>query len=151
MNRFARFSLVALHTLLVVVPVSTTAQAMSDRIMSGDAIRAELTGKQLAGVYPSGLKWREMISLDGSSHYEEDAAPARPGRWWLSDADLCFTYATPGSGGCFQIVKQGANCYELYFVEPAEAQSTKPRSENRDWNGKLWREEEATTCEMPAV
>jgi len=149
---FWKFSCLAI-LMAVATPAASEKSAGGNvgEVLTGSAIQSELTGKELGGVYPSGVKWMEKIHADGSSDYTEEGKAMRKGRWWLAESDFCFTYGEVGSGGCFQVVKQGRNCYELYFVEPSEAQNSEPRSENKDWNGKLWRTEEPTTCEMPTV
>ena len=118
--------------------------------MGEAALRTELTGKELAGIYPSGNHWRETIRADGTSDYLEQGR-RKEGHWWLNGTEFCFTYGTAGSGGCFRVTRQSPNCYELFFVEEADARQDAPRTGSPSWNGMLWRTEAPTSCEQPAV
>ena len=136
--------------LLAMLPIAA-ASATEGRWLGESTLRAELTGKELAGIYPSGNHWRETIRPDGTSDYLEEGR-RKQGHWWLDGTGFCFTYGTPGSGGCFRIARQSRNCYELFFVEDADARPHRPPATgDPSWNGMLWRTEEPTTCEMPAV
>lgn len=136
-----------LLTLLILLHAPAIAGAADDRVwMSEAAIRAELTNRKLAGQYPNGIRWSEVIHTDGTTDYEEAGIRSR-GRWTLSGSVFCFKYDTPLAGGCFRMIKVGSNCYELYvernFLEPP------PVSRDREqvaWNGRMWRAAEKDTC-----
>lgn len=132
----------------LIAAMTTTAMAQSERAWMQDVqIRAELTARKLAGVYPGGIVWSEMVNHDGSSDYEEPGA-RRPGRWTITGELFCFTYALPSNGGCFRVVKHSGNCYELYTASiGGTAPKTPPPAANMSWNGRMWRDTERATCE----
>lgn len=127
------------------------AEDISQHWMSADAIRAEFSGKPLAGIYPSGATWTEDIAADGTTDYREGAI-RRPGQWWLTALEFCFSYAPPGVGGCFRVVKMSVNCYEIYEFGSAFGRRDAPPRQKGAWNGRMWRVEAPTTCdEKPSV
>lgn len=130
---------------------ASAALADQQHWMTADAIRAEFAGKALAGIYPSGVTWSEDIAADGTTDYRE-ALVRRPGRWWLTTLEFCFSYPPPGIGGCFRVVKMSANCYEIYEFDSELGRRDVPPRENGAWNGRMWRTEAPATCnERPSV
>ena len=133
---------------------ATASHAQDDtaqRWMSADAIRAEFSGKPLAGIYPSGVTWTEDIAADGTTDYREGAI-RRPGQWWLTALEFCFSYAPPGVGGCFRVVRMSVNCYEIYEFGSELGRRDAPPRQKGAWNGRMWRTEAPTTCEeKPSV
>jgi hypothetical protein len=123
------------------------AQRFIDRnAMSRDEIVAAFVDQQLSGIYPSGLPWSELIRADGTSDYRE-GGNRREGRWWMRGDQFCFRYELPMSGGCFRVVRIGANCYELYAVTTSGTAPPAPPNAEGHWNGRMWRDDAAPTCE----
>jgi hypothetical protein len=121
------------------------------RWMPAEAIRSEFAGKSLAGIYPGGKTWSEIIFADGTSDYREDRV-RRPGKWWTTPLEFCFSYPSPGIGGCFRIVKTSPNCYDLYEYGSEQGRLDLPPSSRGSWNGRMWRTEAVATCdEKPSV
>jgi hypothetical protein len=126
----------------------SSAPALALRAWMQEAqIRSELIGLRLVGIYPSGVAWNELIRPDGTTDYEE-RGERRPGHWNVAGELFCFVYTRQSQGGCFRVVKHGANCYELYTASiggqvPAEP----PPARNMSWNGRMWRDGERSTCE----
>ena len=115
--------------------------------LPGDAIRTELTGGHLAGIYPNKVGWKEQINPDGSTDYQEGDR-RRPGQWNIADDQFCFVYADPPPGGCFRVIKHNSNCYELYTTGIGGDEPAAPASpEGMPWNGRMWRDGVPTTCE----
>lgn len=113
--------------------------------MNRDDIIAAFVDQQLSGVYPSGAPWSELVRSDGTSDYRE-GANRREGRWWMQNDNFCFRYDLPLSGGCFRVVRIGANCYELYAVNPGQEAVSGPQV-GANWNGRMWRDDAAPTCD----
>lgn len=113
--------------------------------MNRDEIIAAFVDQQLSGIYPSGTPWSELIRSDGSSDYRE-GGNRREGSWWFHSNNFCFRYDLPLSGGCFRVVRIGTNCYELYAVNPGELAAPGPQV-GASWNGRMWRDDTAATCE----
>ena len=123
-----------------------TAQDFIQRnTMSRDEIVAAFVDQQLSGVYPSGMPWSELIRSDGTSDYREGGS-RREGRWWMRRDDFCFRYDLPLSGGCFRVVRLGANCYELYALSMSDDAAPGPQA-GTSWNGRMWRDDASPTCE----
>jgi hypothetical protein len=132
---------------MLAVASDAAAQTTDPRTwMSRDEIISAFVGQQLAGVYPRGTAWKERIRPDGTSDYREGGA-RRDGRWWLRGDHFCFSYALPMSGGCFQVVTVGRNCYELYAVGIGGGAEPSPPIAQNFWNGRMWREDLPATCE----
>jgi hypothetical protein len=121
--------------------------------MSGEEIRAEFSGRPLAGLYPSLRAWSEQIHADGTSDYTEGEKRWR-GRWWIRDREFCFTYPPPGVGGCFRVTRVSQNCFELYEFGSGTGpgQSDEPPHLADLWNGRMWHADRPITCEArPSV
>lgn len=111
----------------------------------------ELTGRKLAGIYPSKIAWTEMISADGTSDYQEEGE-RRPGKWNIDGELFCFEYAEPIHGGCFRVVKHSANCYELYTASlGGHMPVNPPPASSMACNGRMWRDGEPATCHETPV
>ena len=126
--------------------ITGTAHALRGWMQAAE-IRAELVGRKLAGVYPSGVEWTEEIAADGSSDYLE-RGERRRGKWAIAGELFCFEYKVLIQGGCFRVVKHGPNCYELYTASiGGTVPATPPPTESMAWNGRMWREGERSSCE----
>ena len=149
-NRIARLCIAITFAALAMATTASAQEISPSAWMSRDEIVAAFVDQQLSGIYPSGVPWREKIRPDGTSDYREGSA-RREGRWWMRGDHFCFSYATPQSGGCFQVIRIGQNCYELYAIDPAGRSQPPPRAPGH-WNGRMWREDIPATCEeKPAV
>ncbi|MFN3744562.1 MAG: hypothetical protein ACK4TL_07640 [Hyphomicrobiaceae bacterium] len=138
-------ALFALFAAFGAVPAANAQDFVTGNAMSRDEIFAAFVDQQLSGVYPSGAPWSELIRPDGTSDYRE-GGNRREGRWWMRGNDFCFRYDPPLSGGCFRVVRIGANCYELYSVSRGGDAVPGPQS-GAAWNGRMWRDDAAPTCE----
>ncbi len=146
----AMCALIALGVFFAATPASTQDGGPLSW-MGRDEIVEAFVDRQLSGVYPSGAPWSELIRRDGTSDYREGAA-RRDGRWWMRGDQFCFTYALPQSGGCFQVVRVGQNCYELYSVGVGGGAEAPPSGAKRHWNGRMWRDDAPPTCqELPTT
>ena len=114
-------------------------------------IRAELIGIKLSGIYPTGMLWSEVIATDGTTAYEENGKRSA-GKWQVAGELFCFAYELPMESGCFRVVKQSPNCYELYTASlGGHAPATPPPAANMAWNGRMWRETTRSTCEEKPI
>ena len=144
-------TLLALVFAVLATVAAATAQIINPRVgMSRDEIVAAFVGQQLAGIYPSRVPWQEHIRADGTTTYREGGAQ-REGRWWMRGDYFCFSYALPQSGGCFQVVAVGRNCYELYAVGVGGGAEPPAPDAQHHWNGRMWREDIPATCEEKPI
>lgn len=140
----------------------TTRQASARAWMTEEAMRADFAGQTLDGHYGNQTAWTETYFADGRIDYKESSRFAK-GRWHFRAGTFCTFYDPPFVpdfvGGCWQVLKQGANCYEFYT-----AGTQLPGRDEDDggdagglerplrWNARGWRTSEASTCpEKPSV
>lgn len=149
-----RFVVLIAAAALAVVAGSLMALAQSPPgpWMAVDAVRAALVDRPVAGIYPDGQSWRELMRADGSTSLTE-SSPPQGGSWHFNALDeLCFVYTgEPATGGCFRYVRISANCYEHFFREGNPDPGTMPEDH---WltNGVLWRSDVPSTCDArPSV
>lgn len=137
------------------VPAAAAGGTEEDRTglvwMPGDEIAAAFSGKPIAGIYPSLRPWSETINADGTTDYREGENHWH-GRWWIRDREFCFSYPSPGVGGCFRVTRISANCFELYEFATPHADGEVPPDIANLWNGRMWHADRPTTCEArPSV
>ena len=144
--------------------------ATSRTWMTEEAMREAFSGQTLDGHYGSGTAWTETYTADGRIDYREGARAAQ-GRWSFRNATFCTFYDpafTPAFvGGCWQVLRTGANCYEFYTAgfrwpgrrdedgdgadDEQEGGDSSPNARIR-WNARGWRTSEPSTCpEKPSV
>lgn len=141
----------ALIAAVLAVASDAAAQTADSRPrMSHDEIIAAFVGQRLAGIYPSRIPWQEQVRPDGTTTYREGGAQ-REGRWWMRGDQFCFSYALQQSGGCFQVVAVGRNCYELYSVGLGGGAEPPAPNAQHHWNGRMWREDIPATCEETPI
>jgi hypothetical protein len=119
--------------------------------MSGEEIRAEFSGRNLTGIYPSTRTWSETIRADGTTDYKEGTRHWQ-GNWWVENREFCFNYPPPGIGGCFRVTRISANCFEIYEFGSSNGGADEPPHIADLWNGRMWHADRPTTCEVkPSV
>ncbi len=145
----------------------TTRQASARAWMTEDAMRADFAGQTLDGHYGNQATWTETYFADGRIDYKESTRFAK-GRWNFRAGTFCTFYDPPFIpdfvGGCWQVLKQGANCYEFYTAGtqlPSQQDGGKDEDDEGDgvgpdrplrWNARGWRTSEPSTCpEKPSV
>lgn len=114
--------------------------------LPGSAISEAFSGKSLKGLYPNGNVWTEQIHSDSTTDYREGSKHWL-GNWWVTDREFCFAYPPPGMGGCFRVTKISANCFELYDFSGEFASQPEPPFIGDRWNGRMWYDDQPTTCE----
>lgn len=136
-----------------------TARETARAWMTEDAMRADFAGQTLDGHYGNQTAWTETYLADGRIDYKESSRFAK-GRWHFRAGTFCTFYDPPFMpdfvGGCWQVLKQGANCYEFY-----SAGVQLPGKDNEGgvdfnsrlrWNARGWRTSQPSTCpEKPSV
>ena len=137
--------------------------------MSEEAMRADFAGQTLDGHYGSGTTWTETYFADGRIDYRESNRTAQ-GHWhFRGGVVFCTFYDPPYSpafvGGCWQVIKIGANCFEFYSAGaqlPGRRPDDEGAKDNQDedglapqplrWNARGWRTSEPSTCpDKPSV
>lgn len=139
---------------------ATTRQASARAWMTEEAMRADFAGQTLDGHYGNQTAWTETYFADGRIDYKESSRFAR-GRWLFRAGTFCTFYDPPFVpdfvGGCWQVLKQGANCYEFYNAGtqlPGQDEDDDAGGLDRPlrWNARGWRTSETSTCpEKPSV
>lgn len=106
-------------------------------------LRSTFGGQTIDGRYPSGREFTETYASGGHVDYR-DTGRATGGRWSITDGSFCTIYDDDPTGGCFRVLKSGANCFEFYFVARTEEEARTPRSP--DWTARAWLTGENSTC-----
>jgi hypothetical protein len=140
-------------------------QASKRSWMTEEAMRADFAGQTLDGHYGNQTTWTETYFADGRIDYKENKRAAL-GRWHFRAGSFCTFYDPPYVpdfvGGCWQVLKQGANCYEFYTAGTQLPPSKDGGKEEDDdvagldrplrWNARGWRTSQPSTCpERPSV
>ena len=116
--------------------------------MSATEIKQFVFGFTMSGEYASGQSWAERFNKDGTSSYSENGKPIL-GRMTLNGNILCFSYdENPTvSGGCFEVWKRGANCFDFYSTNADQpAASLDQRRFGRGWDARAWYADQKSTC-----
>jgi hypothetical protein len=160
-------AIVLLSSLVLGAGISPGQGAERRSWMAEGEMREAFSGQTLDGHYGSGTGWTETYFADGRIDYREGSRAAT-GKWSYRNASFCTFYDPPYTpsfvGGCWQVLKTGANCYEFYtagFKWPGrrgedesageEGNDNSPDAQIR-WNARGWRTSEPSTCpEKPSV
>ena len=124
------------------------------------AIGAALFGVTLDGEYSDGLAFSERFNADMTSVYEQQGVTSRgamrfePGAGAAGGDLLCFSYEGDDlSGGCFEVWRRSANCFDFYGAGDdgvADATPTQRRI-GTGWTARAWRADRASTCVAEGV
>ena len=130
-------SIASAFLLLLLAP----AGGMAAERVTGPTMLDRLSGTTLIGEYASGRQFSERFEGRTRSLYAEGAVRA-VGAVSIQAGNLCFTYdRSDFSGGCFEIRKQGTNCYLFY---PLDAGTGEPLEVLRNrqlglgWTARGW-------------
>lgn len=143
----------AVSSLLVsAMPAAALAPYLSEA-----AIREAIVGQTLDGHYGNGMTWAETYMSDGKLDYRE-ASRAAKGAWSFRPGNVFCTFYDPSpsgtlSGGCWQVIKSSANCFEFYVAaETPSFDAEEGMPAPTQWNARGWRRGEPSTCgEKPSV
>jgi hypothetical protein len=116
--------------------------------LTASDIKQFMFGTTMSGQYASGKTWAETFNRDGTSQYAEDGKTIN-GKMTLNGHYLCFTYnADPSlNGGCFEVWKRGANCFDFYSVGlDSPSASMDQRRFGRGWDARAWYANQQSTC-----
>jgi len=117
--------------------------------LTADQIKTIFSDADMSGAYNFGRNgkaqsfYREKHNPDGTLTYEEDGR-VEPGRWFVRNDAICFTYPSNQlAGGCFRVY-QVKNCY--YFYSTSRRQMP---SENGQpyWTARAVKQGERAGCE----
>lgn len=112
--------------------------------MSEAQIKAALVGKIFEGEYPSGTSWRESFDASGNTVYQEGGR-SDLGRMTFQGNVVCFTYSDPSrSGGCFNVWRRGANCFDFYSTNNIATRLQRDRG--TAWDARAWEEGKPRDC-----
>ena len=138
--------------LLVSLVCATSAYAVTAAVMSAENMRAAFFGATLDGEYADGLAWSERFDREGRSVYAQQGAQA-VGRIVFRANVICFRYDRGFSGGCFEVWRRSANCFDFYGVDSVDAAhaSLRQRRAGTGWTARAWRTDAPSTCVSDAL
>lgn len=115
--------------------------------LSAGEVRRALLGRSVKGEYPDGRQWTEAFRADMTSRYVENGQVSR-GAMRFDGSHLCFTYASGFSGGCFEVWRRSANCFDFYAIadDGTVTATARQRLEGQGWTARAWFENERSTC-----
>ena len=113
-------------------------------------IRSDMFGQKFTGEYSNGGQWAERFNPNMTSVYVEDGK-AIHGHMEFRGSILCFEYPYRPDlqGGCFEIWKRGANCFDFYSTESAV--SFNDRRLGRNWMARAWISDVPSTCKSDLI
>lgn len=111
--------------------------------MSEGELRDTFGGKTIDGHYPSGSGFTETYRASGRVDYR-DTKRVTGGRWSITEGAFCTIYDDDPTGGCFRVMRSGANCFEFYFISRTEEQVRTPGEP--DWTARGWLSTSDPTC-----
>jgi hypothetical protein len=113
-------------------------------------MQATFGGKTIEGHYADGVDFSETYGADGRIDYREKGRNMT-GRWSVRAGTFCTIYDTSPTGGCYRVVRKGANCFEFYFVARDETVAEQ-RPGLPAWTAQGWVKGQHATCkEEPTV
>ena len=103
-----------------VLGAASPAAVMAPAWMTEAAMRSAFIGKTLDGHYGNGVTWTEVYFANGRLDYREGHRQAN-GSWHFRDGNVFCTFYDPPhrpalTGGCWNTIQTGANCYEFYLA-----------------------------------
>ncbi len=133
---------------LVLAIAGLNARAAAFEVWMGDEdLRAAFAGREIAGHYDDGARFRETFRPDGSVHYEDELRTSG-GHWSITAGTLCTIYDDNPSGGCFRVRRVGSNCFEFHFVARTEDDAGRAPGKP-DWTARGWLADEFSNCPDP--
>jgi hypothetical protein len=118
------------------------AHAGERRQMSASELLTTLLGMTMTGHYADGVKFTESYLQGGKIDYKDDLN-VDTGNWFERDGLFC-TFYVQGQGACFNVVRTGENCFEMYVVESQDG----TREQNQNWNSVGWDITKPSTCDL---
>ncbi len=130
-------------TLLAALTVAALPAPAVERWMTESELSEAFSGKTLDGAYQSGRTFTETYRQDGRLRYRDDGR-ASDGHWSVTAGTFCTIYDDDPTGGCFRVHREGANCFEFYFVARTEEQAKTPHGPS--WTARAWISGVKSTC-----
>lgn len=142
------------HAALLGVLALVAAGPAAAQRLSGDTIRAEVSGNTLTGYNTSGVVFSEYHSPDGRVFGHNNGVRVIEGCWSIRDDAICYYYAKgqfPRGTFCWRMERAGGEGYRIASLErdttgAARLDSGNPR--NHSDNGETW-ECEGLVSERP--
>ena len=117
-------------------------------------IRQALLGQTFDGEYADGRAWSERFNEDLTTKYQEDG-PAVSGTMWFLPRQVCFRYgeASDFSGGCFEVWRRGANCFDFYGTGFGSGTSASllQKEQGAAWTARAWMAGRPSTCNAQPI
>ena len=130
-------------------PVSVFSQS-NFTPLNQSQIRSDMFGQMFTGEYSNGAQWAERFNPNMTSIYVEDGKPIH-GHMEFRGSLLCFEYPYRPDleGGCFEIWKRGANCFDFYSSNSTV--SFEDRRMARNWMARAWISDVPSTCKSDLI
>ena len=131
---------------------TAAAGAVTFAAMSAADMREAFFGAMLRGEYADGLAWSERFDDAGRTVYAQGVAQA-PGRILFRGDVICFRYEQGFSGGCFEVWRRSANCFDFYGTDITGRPFAgwRARRAGTGWSARAWRTDAASTCRAVPV
>lgn len=118
-------------------------------LLSAPQVRALFFGQTMTGEYSDGQSWAEQFGRDGNTRYSQNGQVFH-GKMKLQGSNICFEYApdTGFTGGCFEVWKRGANCFDFYSttVDGFAAATASQKHFGQAWSARAWYPDRKSTC-----
>ena len=144
-------NLVAFLIAIQVLGLASTAVAQTGFTpLNQSQIRSQMFGQMFTGEYFNGGQWAERFNPNMTSVYVEEGK-AIHGHMEFKGSLLCFDYPYRPDleGGCFEIWKRGANCFDCYSSQSVV--SFNDRRFGRNWMARAWISDAPSTCKSELI
>jgi len=138
-------------TLTLILGSDVRTFARQSGLLNQQQVISHLVAQSLLGEYPNGRQWSERFHHDGSTTYREGSRVIH-GNTYFRDDFVCFHYSNDPkmSGGCFEVWKRGANCFDFYgsrSPNSSQTYATKIQKQfGQNWSAQAWYSNQPNTC-----
>lgn len=118
--------------------------------MEGEELKETFSGVTIDGHYSDGRYFTERYGRDMALQYSEGPREVS-GHWSVISGAFCTIYENDPAGGCFRVVRVGANCFEFYFVTRSEEEAEAGEFGKPGWTARGWVKGRRSTCQEEPI